>query len=222
MSEAQGAQERHGPAPAEHFGSLAQETHAERLGMWIFLGSESLLFAGLFTLYAAYRATYHNAFQLGIGEQYKLLGSLNTVILLTSSLSAALSVAAIERGHLKRGLLGVGVTVFFALSFLVIKISEYALHLEEGYRPGGWQLHDVSQTTLGLESFFTLYYLTTGVHAVHVSIGIVVLSWLALGLWRRTLRKPAVALELGVLYWHLVDVMWIFIWPLYYLAGGTH
>jgi cytochrome c oxidase subunit 3 len=179
---------------AEHFADEEQQTHAWRFGMWIFLGSEALLFAGLFTLYAAYRYMHAEAFATAIAHNDKLLGSLNTVVLITSSFTAALAV------HAKRPRLFLGLTMALAGVFLLNKGLEYAHHIEEGLVPGSTM-------------FYSLYFATTGLHALHVIIGIVVLAVLY------AKRSSAVGIELGVLYWHLVDLIWIFVWPLYYLTG---
>jgi cytochrome c oxidase subunit 3 len=176
--------------------------HAARLGMWVFLASEILLFAGLFALYGAYRAHDPSAFQESVHANDKLLGSINTAVLLTSSvlLATGVETLALEGRHktARRCVLG---TALLGFVFLVIKAVEYRAHFAEGVLPG----HG---------TFWTLYFVTTGLHAIHVTIGIIVL----LVLVARLSREHAHRLELGALYWHLVDVVWIFVWPLYYLA----
>lgn len=189
---------------AEHFADAEQQTHAWRLGTWVFLGSEALLFAGLFTLYAAYRFMYPLQFAHAIAHNHKLLGSLNTVVLITSSFTAALAVHAAEHRHVRRTRLLLGLTMALAALFLFDKGLEYADHIRDGLVPGS-------------TPFYTLYFATTGLHALHVVIGMVVLGVLALR--QGGTRATAVGVELGVLYWHLVDLIWIFLWPLYYLTG---
>ena len=209
-------QQPHGREPelAEHFDDLEQQTHAARFGMWVFLASEVLLFAGLFTLYAAYRWMHPAAFAAAIKHNDKLLGSLNTVVLITSSFTIALAVDAAEHGRIKKARMLIGATLVLALVFLVDKGIEYAAHFSEGIWPGGHGGH----VTGGAATFYTIYFLTTGAHAVHVILGMSVLTWLAVRLSRPNVSH--LGLELGGLYWHLVDVIWIFLWPLFYLTGG--
>lgn len=203
----------------EHFVDLAQQDHAWRLGMWVFLASEILLFSALFTLYSYYRLMYPHDFAEGIRGNNRLLGSLNTVVLITSSLCAALGVHAVERRRLRGAFVGIGLTVLLALGFLVIKATEYGEHFAEGAFPGGVG-HHITEHGVGAAAFYNMYYLLTGAHALHVVIGGSVLVGLSIRLWRGTLKRPATAFEVGVLYWHLVDVIWIFLWPLFYLTGG--
>lgn len=207
------AHESRGVELAEHFGDLEQQTHAARFGMWVFLASEVLLFAGLFTFYAAYRYMHAAAFASAITTNNKLLGSLNTVVLITSSFTIALAIDAAEHGRVRKARFLVGATLVLALAFLVDKFVEYGQHFDEGIWPGGH-----GGQTGGAAIFYTLYFLITGAHAVHVIIGMCVLGWLGI-----RLSKPRVShlgLELGGLYWHLVDIIWIFLWPLFYLTGG--
>ena len=209
------------PRPAPHFATLAQQEHAAHLGMWVFLASESLLFAGLLCLYGAYRAHAPAAFALGVAHNTRLLGSINTAILLCSSYAAASAVHALRAGRraLSVGLLAL--TVAMGAGFLAIKIHEYALHFAEGIKPGGAGRFFVEHTDAGLRPFWTLYYLTTGLHAFHVAVGLMVLVWLAVRVARgRVTPEVSHPLALGAMYWHLVDVVWIFVWPLYYLTAG--
>ena len=207
------------PTPSAHFASRDQETHAQRLGMWIFLATEVLLFSGLFTLYTFYRLGLAEAFNEGIRATDKVLGSLMTLILLTSSLTAALGVHALAHGRKRRSLALVGLTVLLGAAFLGVKLVEYREHFREGIWPGGRGAYLVEHDP-GLSTFFNLYYLLTGTHGLHVLIGGGVLAWLASAVQRDTLRYPAVALELGVLFWHFVDIVWVFLWPAFYLSGG--
>lgn len=203
--------------PAEHFATLEQEKHAQRLGMWIFLASEVLLFAGLFTLYAFYRAAYPQTFATAIHENSKLIGSTNTLLLITSSLTAALAVSAAQHGRLRRSLVALGITIVLAGGFLVLKGVEYTDHFAHGIYPGG-RGHYFETHGPRAAAFFNLYYLLTGTHTLHVLLGMGVLGWLGTSAWRRRLRNPPMALEAGVLYWHFVDLVWIFLWPLFYLT----
>jgi cytochrome c oxidase subunit 3 len=205
-------------ARAEHFEDLAQEAHAAHLGMWVFLASELLLFAAFFALYAAYRAAYPAAFGFGVRHDDKLFGSLNTVVLISSSYAAAMAVHASRAGKARRAAFLLGLTIAAGAVFLVVKGIEYASHIRGGVVIGGGSSFFASHPIPGLPAFFTLYFLMTGLHGVHVIVGMTVLFVMA----RRSLRGDFVPpfthpLALGVLYWHLVDIIWIFLWPLFYL-----
>jgi len=200
--------------PAQHFESNAQRAQAARLGMWVFLGSELLLFAGLFALYGASRAAAPAAFRTAIEHSEKVLGSINTLVLLVSSTSAALAVRAIEHDRRRACLLALGGTLLLAGAFLAIKLTEYRLHFREGIFPGG-SAHVGHGATL----FWTLYFVSTGLHAIHVVVGMGVLALAARGVaLGQITSERAYVLENATLYWHLVDLIWIFLWPLYYLA----
>jgi cytochrome c oxidase subunit III len=204
----------------EHFADMDGQTHAARLGMWAFLASEILFFSGLFTIYTAERARFGHAFAEATRHADLLLGSANTVILLTSSLLVALAVFAIRQDrsrHASRLLLA---TAALGVLFLVLKGIEYAHHISEGILPGNYYRYDELPGP-GAAMFFGLYYLMTGLHALHVLGGIVLMTWIA----RRTRNGdfgPAwhTPLELAGLYWHFVDIVWLFLWPLFYLVHG--
>jgi cytochrome c oxidase subunit 3 len=205
---------------AHHFASFEQQVVAARLGMWVFLGSETLLFAALFGLYAAYRAEYGAAFEEGMRHMEHELGAVNTLILLTSSLFAALAVEALERGG-RRVTLGLtAATVGLGVAFLTVKGIEYAAHIRDGMVPNGHGAFFLEHRDRGLPVFVTLYYLMTGLHALHVTAGLVILLWLGRSVMRGTITETrAHPFELGVLYWHLVDTLWVFLWPMFYFAG---
>lgn len=207
---------------ADHFESLGQQVHAARLGMWIFVGSEALLFAALFGLYATYRAVYPEEFAFGVGHNPRLLGSLNTVILLTSSFTIAASTLLLEKRRRWLTSALIAVTISLAGAFLVVKGFEYAQHYREGIEADGTGHFFVEHPMRGLPIFFLLYYLMTGLHGAHVLVGMGVLSWLCFDVVRGRLDPPHEhPLHLGALYWHLVDVIWIFLWPLFYLTAGV-
>jgi cytochrome c oxidase subunit 3 len=199
------------------FEDLAKQDHAARLAMWVFLASEILLFAALFALYTCYRAMYPDDFALAAAHNNVAIGTINTFILITSSATVALSLWAV-RGGLRR--LTSGLLIFSIACgalFLVLKGVEYRQHFREGFFPGvGY--HNADLTGYGAKLFFTLYYLITGLHAFHVVAGLAVLCWLAAGSLRgRFGPDDHLRFELGTLYWHLVDIVWIFVWPLLYL-----
>jgi cytochrome c oxidase subunit 3 len=208
------------PAPrtAEHFADLETQQQAARLGMWTFLASEVLLFAGLFALYGAYRVRYLDAFAEAVRYNTLWFGTTNTFVLLTSSLTVALAVRAMRADRRGSALVFVGLTIVLGLNFLGIKAFEYADHIEHGLLPARFFTSDVV-TGPGAIIFYTIYWIATGLHAVHVTAGLCVLGWLASRIARdRIDATNPVALELGAMYWHLVDMIWLFLWPLLYLT----
>jgi cytochrome c oxidase subunit 3 len=202
----------------EQFADLAEEEHALRFGMWVFLASELMLFAGLFALYASYRAMYPADFARAIRENTLAHGTVNMYLLLTSSATAAGAVAAAKGDRRRLTALLLGVTMLLGIAFLGVKGLEYAKHVREGALPGV-AYHLAKLPGPGANRFFTLYWTLTGVHALHVAGGLGVMGWMT---WRaaRGFYDPAhtVTLEMGTLYWHLVDVMWIVLWPIFYLG----
>jgi cytochrome c oxidase subunit 3 len=205
----------------EHFQDLEQQAHAARLGIWIFLASELLLFAGLFALYGAYRAHYPAAFGWGVDHNVRALGTLNTAILICSSYSVAKSVHMLRRGRPRFAAGLVAFTLACGCAFLVIKGVEYATHFREGVFPGGHGSFFLGQPQ-GLKVFYTLYFLMTGLHGIHVVVGMGLLVWLLSRILRGQLAVPHThPLDIGAVYWHLIDVVWIFLWPIFYLTPGT-
>jgi cytochrome c oxidase subunit 3 len=204
-------------SPHVQYDSLARQHATARLGMWVFLGSESLLFAGLFALYAAYRFVYPAEFHAASAHANVVLGTINTYLLLTSSLTVALAIHATRRGHRRRTVALLGATIALGLAFDVLKAIEYAGHLADGIAPGGYYAF-AGLPAHGVVLYVTLYYLLTGMHALHVTGGLCMLAWLTWRAHRGDFTPQAhIALELGGLYWHLVDLVWIFLWPLIYL-----
>jgi cytochrome c oxidase subunit 3 len=205
---------------APHFADLEQQHEAAALGMWIFLGTEVMFFGGLFTAYAVYRHENADAFAEASRQLNLDYGAVNTVVLLTSSLTMALAVHGAQVG--RRGVLTtcLALTALLGAAFLVIKAFEYHGDFADNLVPGlafvdaGWQ------EPQGAKLFLLLYYLMTGVHALHLLIGItlmIVLTWLArYGRYGPAYHAPV---EVGGLYWHFVDVIWIFLLPLLYMVG---
>lgn len=193
--------------------------HALHLGMWVFLGSETLLFAGLFALYAAYRGAYPADFAAAVHHNNAVIGTANTAILIVSSFFVAWAIHAIRLGRRRLSLAALAAAMTLGAAFLALKSAEYSEHLAEGIAPGVHYSAAVLPSD-GAQIFFTLYYAMTGLHALHVIAGISLLGWLAVRVARRRVTAERhTELELGGLYWHLVDVVWIFLWPLLYLTG---
>lgn len=208
---------------AEQFEDIAKQAHAARFGMWIFLGTEVLFFAGLFALYAAYRTEHPHGFSVGVEHNTVVWGSVNTAVLLVSSYTVALGVHELRRARQRTAALLVGATIFLGLCFLAIKTGEYLVHFHEGLYPGGVGTFYREHGEPGTKMFFTLYFCMTGLHAIHVAVGTGVLTFLLTQIVRGRLGAWAPhPLAIGAIYWHLVDVIWIFLWPLFYLIPGSN
>jgi cytochrome c oxidase subunit 3 len=187
-----------------------------KLGMWLFLFTELLLFGGLFLLYAVYLKRYSGEFAAGGQQLNWIMGGANTVILLTSSLFAAMSVSAIQRDQRKRAVGLIMGTILCAAGFMLVKYFEWSAKIGHGIYPGSEHLKAGAS---GESVFFSLYYMTTGIHGLHVLIGAALLGWIATKVKAGAVNSgDYVLLENGALYWHLVDLIWIFIFPLYYLV----
>src|SRR4051812_26769389 len=188
-----------------------------RLGMWLFLATEILLFAGLFCGYAIYRFQFPLAFAECSRHLDVALGTVNTVVLITSSFTVALAIHFARTDKARLAAICLVLTLVFALGFLGIKAVEYAAHFHEHALPGKYYAFPEVKLP-GAAMFYTMYFLMTGLHGVHVVAGMSVLSWL---LWRtlqgRYSSRYYTGIELGGLYWHLVDLVWIFLYPLLYL-----
>jgi cytochrome c oxidase subunit 3 len=210
------------PRAASHFEDLTRQAHAARLGMWVFLSSEVLFFAGLFALYATYRVEHPVGFGEGVLHNTLALGTTNTAVLLVSSYTVALAVHELRRGKTRAAARLTAATIFLGLCFLAIKTAEYRQHFKEGIFPGEVGSFFSEHHEPGIGMFFTLYFCMTGLHALHVIAGMTVLGLLLARLLRGTVN-PVMShpLALGAVYWHLVDAIWIFLWPLFYLVPGS-
>jgi cytochrome c oxidase subunit III len=203
---------------ADHFASAAHEQQAAQLGMWLFLVSELLLFGGMFTAYAVFRTFFPQAFIEGSRHLDVLLGTVNTVVLLTSSFTVASAVHFARESKGRAAGVMLGLSLLLALVFLVLKGSEYLHHFHTRALPGRYYALE-GLTLHGASMFFTLYFFATGLHAIHVLIGMAVLGWLTVGAFQgRFHSRRYVPVELGGMYWHLVDLVWIFLYPLLYLV----
>lgn len=186
-----------------------------KMGMWLFLLTELLLFGGLFVIYATYRYLNQEAFHHAAMELNVFIGTLNTVILLTSSLTAALSITALRLGNRVLSIIMLASTIILAFIFLVNKYFEWAEKFHHGIFPGS---EDLINRPPGQILFFGLYYSMTGLHALHVLAGMIILAFVLVFIWRNKVTSTDYAkLENGALYWHLVDIIWIFLFPLFYL-----
>lgn len=186
-----------------------------KMGMWLFLFTELVLFGGMFLVYAVYRFTHQQEFHVAAKELNILIGALNTIILLTSSLTIALSIVAIQKGNKILSVFLQIITILMAGGFLVNKYYEWSTKIGHGIYPGSPTLLEKSP---GEILFFGLYYVMTGLHGLHVIIGVVLIAFMTRLTWKGTINDTNfVKLENAGLYWHLVDIIWIFLFPLFYL-----
>lgn len=192
-----------------------RDDEGARIGMWLFLFTELLLFGGLFLIYAVYRFQYPEQFHLAAMEMNVAFGTLNTIILLTSSLTVVLSIGAIQKKNKFLSILYLVLTLVFAFLFLVNKFFEWSHEISKGIFPGSEVLLSKSN---GEILFFGLYYTMTGLHGLHVIIGMIFLAFILVFIIRDKITfDNNVKLENAGLYWHLVDAIWIFLFPLFYL-----
>ncbi len=202
---------------AHHFPDMKTQEHAARMGMWLFLSTEILLFAVLFTAYAIYRFLFPVGFEDASRLAHVAMGATNTVVLITSSLTVALAIHYARQGENRKVVGLLAVTILFGATFMVLKGFEYYHHWVDGQLPG----HLYSYAGLqgpGVSMYFTLYFLMTGLHGLHVLIGMGLLGWVAMRAVRGEFGPGySTPVELSGLYWHLVDLIWIFLFPLLYL-----
>ncbi|MBI5361023.1 MAG: cytochrome c oxidase subunit 3 [Planctomycetes bacterium] len=186
-----------------------------KLGMWLFLFTELLLFGGLFLLYAVYRSEYSEDFHFAAGGLDIALGTLNTVILLTSSLFMAVSVAGVQKGDRKIALMSLSLTIALGIFFIANKYFEWSAKIRHGIYPGSEHL---SGLPAGENIFYGLYYVMTGLHVFHVFAGVILLVVMMIMLKKNVIHAgDSARFENAGLYWHLVDIIWLFLFPLLYL-----
>lgn len=196
-------------------GHVHRDDIGAKMGMWVFLFTEVLLFGGMFLVYAVYRFQHPDLFKLAALELNTALGAFNTIVLLTSSLTMVLAIVAIQKNKKRLSLFYLASTVGLALVFMVVKYFEWTAKFSHGIYPGS---EDLLNRQNGEILFFGLYFVMTGLHALHVIIGVVIILFLYAFIKRNKITHDNyVKLENGGLYWHLVDLIWIFLFPLFYL-----
>jgi cytochrome c oxidase subunit 3 len=204
---------------AEQFDDLEQQHGAARLGMWVFLATEVMFFGGLFLAYTVYRYLYPDTFVAASRHTEVILGGANTAVLLFSSTLMALAVRASQLGKRRQLVRLLLATALCGIGFMVIKGFEYHKDFVDHLVPGAsfiW--HEANPRAA--ELFFWLYFTMTGLHAIHVTVGILVMLVLTLLAQRGQFQNGnPVAVEIAGLYWHFVDIVWVFLFPLLYLAG---
>jgi cytochrome c oxidase subunit 3 len=214
------------PRLQHHFDNLDQQFEASALGMWLFLVTEILFFGGLFLAYLVYRLTYPQAFAEASHELDVVLGGVNTAVLISSSLTMAMAVWSAQLGRRGGQLLFLGLTIGLGLVFLGIKAVEYSHKFEHHLVPGASFHFESASDPMHAQLFFSLYFVMTGLHALHMVVGIGLMTVLFVmaygGRFTKAYHTPV---EVSGLYWHFVDIVWIFLFPLLYLIdrhGGVH
>ncbi len=216
---------------APHYRSMGAQLDATKLGTWLFLGSEVLFFGGLFTAYAVYRANHPDLFRYAHHFLDWRLGATNTLVLIGSSLSAAWAVRAAQLGRRRTLRATLLVTIALAAVFMAIKYVEYSHKLENGvfwgaaYRPSEEilsvlppALREAAAIPRHVGVFFSIYFVMTGLHGIHVLVGMGLFAWLVRRAGRGDFGPRYYGpVDLVALYWHLVDMIWIFLFPLFYL-----
>jgi len=212
----------HHPALQHHFQTLDQQHEASTLGMWVFLVTEVMFFGGLLMAYLLYRVWYPEAWAEGSLDLDIRLGGFNTVVLIASSLTMALAVRAAQTGAQRATVRWLLATMVLGVTFLGVKVIEYAEKFELHHVPGANFVYEGPHGRQ-VEIFFSLYFGLTGLHALHMIIGVGLLSvitWMASrGRFSTEWYTPV---EISGLYWHFVDIVWIFLFPLLYLVDRAH
>jgi cytochrome c oxidase subunit 3 len=235
---AHGPESGHGhPLLHHHFDTIAQQRECNSVGMWLFLATEVMMFGGLFCAYALYRWLYPEAFHSGGALLDHRLGFINTLVLLVSSLTMAYGVHAASEG--KSGVLirFLAVTWLLGLTFLLVKAVEWTHDYQEGLIPAvNWSYYalpehaeavaKLREAGIGPEQvqlYFVIYFSMTGLHAIHMIVGLLLVGWfIYLARKKQFVRGNDQPVEILGLYWHFVDIVWVFLFPLLYLVGGFH
>jgi len=228
MSDAVAPEEHHHPFLQHHFEDLGQQHEASTLGMWMFLATEILFFGGIMLAYWIYRLAYPEAWAIGASLQNRPWGAVNTIVLIISSLTMALAVREAQLGRRKGIVVFLLLTLLFGGAFLGIKAIEYHAHWEEGLFPGkhfhftGHEGHPVDPGVLPRVQLFMMFYWgMTGLHALHMVIGAGLLLWFIWRAWKDHFGPEYYSpVEVMGLYWHFVDIVWIFLFPFLYLIHG--
>ena len=205
-----------------HFQTMEQQRETSVVGMWTFLATEVMFFGGLFIAYMVYRLAHYAAFAAASKELNVTIGAINTAVLIASSLTMAMSVHEAQEGRRKLVIIFVILTLIFGLTFLGLKGYEWYDHISKHEAPGP-SFHIEPDKVRGdarsMELFFGFYFVMTGLHALHMIIGVGLVSWVLYQAWRREIsahyHNPV---ESVGLYWHFVDIIWIYLFPLLYLV----
>lgn len=215
------------PALLHHFATEEQQKDAASLGMWVFLATEIMFFGGMFCCYLVYRYWYFGDFGAASKSLDLTLGTINTAVLICSSLTVAMAVRCAQVGKQKAIVVYLVLTLVLGLAFLGIKAKEYKDKFDENHIPGRANFHlaghiprhpDIPVNQRHAQIYFSLYFAMTGMHALHMIIGVGLFAFLTYkaykGVYRPGYYTPV---EIGGLYWHFVDIVWIYLFPLLYL-----
>jgi len=229
------AHAEHHPRQQHHFFSMDQQLEASTLGMWVFLVTEIMFFGGLFMAYLLYRYWYPDAWAAASNHLNVKLGALNTGVLIFSSLTMALAVRSAQVGSWIGQIVNLILTILFGGTFLVVKYFEYKEKFDHHLVPGTMNGHFAAPTEViaghlvhahqnvgsAEQLFFSLYFTMTGIHALHMVVGIALMSIILVMAWRKRFSPEYYGpVEVSGLYWHFVDIVWIFLFPLLYLLGA--
>lgn len=210
----------HDPHQQHHFATMEQQFDTSKIGMWLFLATEILLFGGLFVGFGMMQARYPKEFVEAHEHLVRWQGSLNTVVLLISSFTMVMAVDAVKKSKSTKAVMFLAITIVLACVFLVVKYFEYTHKFEEGWFPGKFYrgVGDSIPGSHGYATFFAFYFMMTGLHGIHIVVGIGLLSWILFRARRNEFSSAYYTpVELVGLYWHIVDMIWIYLFPLYYL-----
>ncbi|HVX67069.1 MAG: cytochrome c oxidase subunit 3 family protein [Acidobacteriota bacterium] len=207
------------PYLQHHFTTAEQQSDAGKIGMWLFLVTEILLFGGLFVGFAIMQSAHREAFVAAHHHLDRTLGFVNTLVLLCSSYTMVMAVWSAQNEKRKKVIVYLVLTILFACAFLGIKYFEYSHKFHEGLLPGRFYHHQ-GDAVPGQFMFFSFYFMMTGLHGLHILGGIGAIAWVL----RRAIRgdfsrKYYAPVDLVGLYWHLVDMIWIYLFPLLYLIA---
>ena len=216
----------HHPFLQHHFEDLGQQHEASTLGLWVFVAEEILFFGGLFAAYAVYRMLFPEAWSAGAHHQNWIIGTANTAVLIGSSLTMALAVWAAQTGRRMLTVWMLIATLFLGTVFIGVKGYEYYDHIHHGLLPGSnfTYVHQENPAlTPGIQLFMVFYFTMTGLHALHMIVGLGVMAVITYFAWRGSFtaeyNNPV---DMAGLYWHFVDLVWVFLFPTLYLLGGIH
>jgi cytochrome c oxidase subunit III len=223
------AEQHASTALAHHFDNLEQQREAGSLGMWVFLITEIMFFGGLFLAYTIYRTSYPASFAAGSSGLNTALGAANTIVLICSSLTMALAVYYAQTGARRMQIVFLLLTMVLGAAFLVVKGFEYAEKFRDNHVPWlnfVWDTREQAfprgATTRNIQMFYWLYFAMTGLHALHMIIGLGILAFLVYFAYRgRYTPEYHSPVEISGLYWHFIDIIWIFLFPLLYLLGAN-
>ena len=211
----------HHPKLQHHFDDMAQQIDASTLGMWVFLVTEIMFFGGLFTAYLVYRHAYSEGFAEASHHLNVTWGAVNTIVLIVSSLTMALAVRSAQISAPARTQVAwIAATMVLGAAFLGVKAIEYTDKFTHHLVPGP-NFHWEGKHPAPAQIFYSLYFCMTGLHALHMIIGLGIMTVIGIMAWRRQFDEDYYTpVEIAGLYWHFVDIVWIFLFPLLYLIGG--